>query len=176
MRKIKNLLSMVDKVAVEEFAALLKKAKNQDARIYLAGNGGSASTMSHFASDLANLGFDAFCLNDNMARVTALANDKGWDRVYLEQLRNLFRNGDVLVVASVHGGVGKDKGNEWSQNLVQAAKYVGFLEGTVLSLVGGNGGNLKELSSVCVVVPSWDAYHVEGIHSVLTHVICGLLK
>ncbi len=175
MRKIKNLLSMVDKVAVEEFAALLKKAK-KNARIYLAGNGGSASTMSHFASDLANLGFDAFCLNDNLVRLTALANDKGWDRVYLEQLRSLFRNGDVLVLASVHGGVGKDQGDEWSQNLIQAAKYVQFLEGTVLSLVGGNGGNLKELSSVCVVVPSWDAYHVEAIHSVLTHMLCGMLK
>lgn len=175
MRKIKNLLSMVDKVAVEEFAALLKKAK-KNGRIYLAGNGGSASTMSHFASDLANLGFDTFCLNDNVARVTALANDKGWDRVYLEQLRSLFENGDVLILASVHGCVGQDEGDEWSQNLLQAAKYVEFLEGTVLSLIGGNGGNLKELSSVCVVVPSWDAYEVEGIHSVLTHVICGLLK
>lgn len=175
MRTIRNLIGEVDTRAAETFAALLKKAK-KNARIYLAGNGGSASTMSHFASDLGNLGFDAFCLNDNLARVTALANDKGWDRVYLEQLRSLFEKGDVLVLASVHGGVGKEEGDEWSQNLVQAAKYVDFVDGTVLSLVGGNGGKLKEISTVSVLVPSWDAYHVEAIHSVLTHVVCGMLK
>lgn len=154
---------------LEEFIKVLKQAKHYN-RIYLAGNGGSAATASHFASDLMNLGFDVTCMIDNICRLTALVNDVDWKGVYYEQM-NLFDKGDVLILISVHGGSDKQ-----SSNLVIAAERARHLKRTVLTLTGCDGGKLKDLSDVCIIVPSDSCCYVEGLHSLLTHIICERLK
>lgn len=158
---------------INDFVHYLRKAKMRNNRIWLAGNGGSAYTMSHFASDLMNLNFDVFCMNDNIARLSALTNDIGWEFVYVKQLEN-FKKGDILILASVHGG-GKI-GDEWSQNLLLAAIEAKKKNGIILSLIGCGGGRLKRFSDVSIIIPSDSCCYVEGFHSLYTHIICEKLK
>jgi len=153
-----------------EFVFLLRKAKQHNNRIWLAGNGGSANLSSHFAHDLMALGFDISCLTDSISRITALINDYSFPDVYSRQLTH-FKPSDILILASVHGGR-----KNWSNNLVQVAKLARRKSGKVLSFLGCDGGELKSLSDVCIIVPSDKTCYVEGLHSLLTHIICERLK
>jgi D-sedoheptulose 7-phosphate isomerase len=133
-------------------------------------NGGSASCASHFASDLASLGFDTICLTDNPARLTALVNDFGWEDTYVKQL-SWIKTGDILIAISVHGGA-----DSWSCNLVRAATFAKNRGAKILSLSGFDGGELAKLSDLSIIVPAERTYIIEGIHSILTHVICQMLE
>ena len=161
----------------------LHEAWGRDATVFVAGNGGSASTATHFAADLnkytsskADHRFKAFCLNDNIPLVSALTNDDGWDNVYSYQLEGFMREGDVLVAISVHGGSGGDNAGEWSQNLLKAARVVKEKDGKLLALVGFDGGVLHKVADASVLVPANSTPQVEGFHLVLTHMICARLK
>jgi len=157
------------------FVYHLKNAKKHDNRIFLAGNGGSAYITAHFASDLMNLGYDVQCLTTNTARLTAITNDYGWEFAYTKQLEH-FKQYDILILISVHGGGHTYDKNKWSSNLLLAAIEAKKKKGKVLSLVGCDGGQLKGLSEVSMIVPSDNSYYVEGLHSLLCHIICEQLK
>ena len=174
-KQVMNNLLEISSNDLKDVADLLVRTRDQGRRVYLAGNGGSASTVSHFAADLENLGFDTKCLVDNPARITALINDVGWGDIYTEQM-NHFKKGDVLILASVHGAVGADRAGPWSRNLYAAAMLAIDKGGVVLSFVGNDGGALKEISLFCLSISSADPYIVEGIHSVLTHLICAKIE
>lgn len=161
----------------------LHEAWKREATVFIAGNGGSASTATHFAADLnkytsskADHRFKALCLNDNIPLVSALTNDDGWDNVFSYQLESFMREGDVLVGVSVHGGSGGDNAGEWSQNLLKAARVAQEKKGTILGLVGFNGGVLRKIADASVLVPANSTPQVEGLHLVLTHLICARLK
>jgi D-sedoheptulose 7-phosphate isomerase len=148
----------------------------------LFGNGGSASTASHFCSDLfktANVEnkkrFRAICLNDNLSVVSALINDSGWETVYIEQLVNLMDIGDVAIAISVHGGSGRDKSGQWSQNILRAIEYANK-KGKTIGFSGFDGGPLKEIATACVVVPKNSTPQVESFHLWLEHMIVFCLK
>lgn len=120
---IQNYLSEMRKViadisgeAIDRVIELLFDAWQRGSQVFTCGNGGSASTATHFACDLAKTTivngkkrFRTYCLNDNIPLMSALINDEGFDNLFREQLKNLFHEGDVLVCISVHGGAGKDK-------------------------------------------------------------------
>ena len=158
---------------LENFISILKEARESKKRLWLTGNGGSCALCIHFSSDLENLGFDTKCLCVNSSRITALTNDIGWEFVYVKQLEN-FKKGDILILASVHGG-GK-VGDEWSQNLLLVAIEAKKKGGKILSLIGCDGGRLKEHSDVSIIIPSDSCCYVEGFHSLYTHIICEKLK
>jgi D-sedoheptulose 7-phosphate isomerase len=152
-------------------------------QVFTCGNGGSASTATHFSCDLAKTAsvegkkrFKALCLNDNIPLMSALINDSGFDNLYYEQLVNFFRKGDVLICISVHGGTGKDRAGAWSQNLIKAMKYVQDNGGKAIGLSGFDGGLMKEIADACVVVPANSTPYVESFHLVLEHLICFCLK
>lgn len=177
------ILSKIDKKEIEKAIGLLYQAWKEKRHIFVIGNGGSASTATHFACDLNKYTsvpnkqrIKAISLEDNAALVTALVNDEGWENVYSYQLENLAEPGDVLVAVSVHGGSGKDKAAMWSQNLLKATKYIQDRKGKVLGLVGFDGGALKKIADVCVVVPIDSTPQVEGFHLVLTHLFCSALR
>lgn len=175
----------IDRISREDISNAIKllfEAWKEGRQVFVTGNGGSASTATHFTADLTKFcsvegkpRFKAYSLVDNMPLLTALVNDLGWDNVYVEQLKNLMQKGDILVAISVHGGVGKDKAELWSQNLLKAVKYVQGNGGKVLGLVGFDGGVLKQVADVCIVVPVNSTPQVEGLHLVLTHLICARL-
>ena len=178
-----DILKKMDREAINKAIRILYDAWRNDNQVFVIGNGGSASTSTHFACDLnkwvsdeAERKFRAFALVDNIPLMSALTNDNGWGDVYAEQLRNFFRKGDVLVAISVHGGSGSDKAGPWSQNLLKAVKYVKERGGKVVGLAGFDGGVLRTAADACVVVPAESTPHVEGMHLVLTHLMSEQLR
>jgi D-sedoheptulose 7-phosphate isomerase len=183
LTECESVARRVSKEDIEKVMALLYQSWKDGKQIFVAGNGGSASTATHFTCDLAKFtaveGKDRFkvhCLNDDAPLISALTNDLGWDSVYYEQLRNLMNKGDVLVAISVHGGSGADKAGVWSQNLLKAAKFVQDNGGKVIGLAGFDGGALRQIADACIVAPVDSTPQVEGFHSVLTHLLCAGLR
>ena len=183
---LKDVEAITANISVNDLAKavdLFYLAWKENKQVFIAGNGGSASTATHFACDLSKFTvvkdrkrFSAICLNDNIPLVSALTNDLGWDNVYVEQLMNLMHKGDIFVPISVHGGSGSDLAGLWSQNLLKAAKYVRENGGKVIGFSGFDGGALKQISDACMVVPANSTPQVEGFHAVLTHLICARLR
>jgi len=178
-----DILKRLDRDAIDKAIRILFDTWKNDNQVFIIGNGGSASTSTHFACDLnkwvsdeAERKFRAFALVDNIPLVSALTNDNGWGEIYVEQLKNFFRKGDVLVAISVHGGSGSDKAGPWSQNLLKAVRYVKDNGGKVVGLSGFDGGVLRTAADACVVVPAESTPHVEGMHLVLTHLMSEQLR
>ena len=126
---VNDVVKKISKDDIEATINVLYEAWEGDKAVYLAGNGGSASTATHFAADLnkyvsdeAPHWFRAFALIDNIPLMSAHTNDDGWSDVYSYQLESFMKEGDVFVGISVHGGSGGDKAGPWIQNLLMAAK------------------------------------------------------
>lgn len=171
-----EICNKISREDIEKFIETIFEAWFEKRNIFIIGNGGSASTASHLTADLNNCLSDipthqikAICLSDNMARFSALVNDRGWENVYTEQLKNYFQPGDLVIAISVHGGSGKDKAGIWSQNILAAIQYAKDRGGKALGLAGFDGGAMKKMCDVCVVVPYNTTPHVESFHVVLHH-------
>ncbi|MDI6814834.1 MAG: SIS domain-containing protein [Dehalococcoidales bacterium] len=183
LSKIRKITKDISEEDIDRVVEILFEAWERGDQVFTCGNGGSASTASHFACDLlkntavANKrGLRAQCLNDNIPLMSALINDEGFDNLFYEQLKTLFRKGDVLICISVHGGAGRDKAGPWSQNLLKAMKYAREAGGKTIGLSGFDGGPMKEIADACIVVPINSTLHVESFHLILEHLICGCLK
>lgn len=183
LQELESITRCISQEDISSVIELLYTAWKEGRQVFLAGNGGSAPTASHLACDLAKFTsvegkkrFRAISLVDNAPLVSALTNDLGWENVYVEQLKNLMREGDVFVAISVHGGSGADVAAPWSQNLLKAAKFVKENGGKVVGLAGFDGGALKQIADACIVVPINSTPQVEGFHSVLSHLICARLR
>ena len=165
----------------------LYQAWEQGPTVYTMGNGGSASTATHFASDLAKYTisrgkqrFRAVSLVDNVPLVSAWTNDSGFGSIFAEQLEPWLKEGDVLVGLSVHGGSGTGGAGPWSQNLVQAMAFARERGAKIIGLSGFEGGAMKEMADVCIIVPvdsePYGTPLVESYHVLLHHLICLGLK
>lgn len=167
---VAELLQALDFASIEKMADLFLEARKQKKRIFLAGNGGSASTCSHFANDFANLAaegaepFRMISLTDNTATITAQANDNGFENIFLNQLKNAYEPGDLLVAISGSGN---------SENLIRAIKYVNEHGGKTIGIVGFNGGMMKSLCHHIVHIKTQPREYgpVEDICLVLDHLL-----
>lgn len=169
---IKELRNCLDEVCIDqvkEAVEMLKEAYLQDKQIFFIGNGGSASTASHFATDLAKgvtIGgkrrFRALSLTDNVALISAIGNDIGFEEVFSEQLRPLLQKRDVVVVISASGN---------SPNIINAIKYAKSKEALILGIVGFDGGIVQSIADVSIVLKSQHYGHVETVHLFLEHLI-----
>ncbi len=180
LRKVAETLSVDD---IDRTIGLLFQAWQKGNQVFICGNGGSASTATHFACDLAKTTivdekkrFKALCLNDNIPLMSALINDEGFDNLFYEQLKTMFKEGDVLICISVHGGAGGDRAGLWSQNLLKAMKYAQDNGGKAIGLSGFDGGPMKEIADACIVVPVNSTPQVESFHLALEHLICNCLR
>jgi D-sedoheptulose 7-phosphate isomerase len=140
--------------------------------IFIAGNGGSAATASHMACDLVKAAPEgkrirATALTDNVAVLSAIGNDLGYERIFAEQLMALADEGDVLVAISASGS---------SPNIVEAVQTARLLRLRTVGLLGFGGGRVKDLVDVHVLVESNEYGHVEDIHLVLNHIIASGLR
>lgn len=179
LKEVAEICEEISQKDLDLFIDYLFKAWWNQNNIFFVGNGGSASTSIHFAADLNNCTTKipgvhpvrALSLNENHSRISALTNDEGWSNVYLSQLKNFFKPGDVVVGISVHGGSGKDRAGVWSQNLLAALQYAKDNGGKALGFTGFDGGAMKTLCDVCVNVPKNSTPHVEGMHVVLHHLV-----
>jgi D-sedoheptulose 7-phosphate isomerase len=148
----------------------VRTAWQQERQIFAIGNGGSAASASHFATDLGKgssdkLGqrFRVSSLNDNVAWLTALANDYSYEDVYLRQLQNFARAGDVVIAASVSGQ---------SPNLVKAFTWAKAQGLHTIALVGAKRGALAEIAAQTIVVDDTHYGRVEDVHMHILHMIC----
>jgi len=166
-----RLLATIDLDAVARAVECLRAARDGGARIFVAGNGGSAATAAHLVNDLGKATkrsgrppLRAMCLSDNVSWLTALANDEGYKRVFTGQLENFAEPDDVLIVISASGN---------SPNLVDAVAYARSHRLHSIALLGFDGGALKDQVDECLWLPSEiGAYGpVETGHSLL----CDLL-
>jgi D-sedoheptulose 7-phosphate isomerase len=180
---VSRIAAAVSKTDIQSAIGILFEAWRLKKQVFVCGNGGSASTATHFACDLSKTvgsdgkrPFRAECLNDNVPLVLALVNDNGFDNIFSEQLKTKFSPGDVVICLSVHGGAGKDKAGKWSQNLLQAMMYAREHGGKCIGLSGFDGGPMKEIADACIVVPANSTPLVESFHLVLEHLIVFQLK
>ena len=137
-------------------------------KIYICGNGGSASTASHFQVDLNNAFsitkgiMPATCLVDNIPTLTSTSNDYSYEDVFSHQLKFLLKDKDILIAISGSGN---------SKNVIKAAQYAKNKGNTVIALVGFDGGKLKTMSDFSFHIPVNNMQVSEDIHMLFCHLI-----
>jgi D-sedoheptulose 7-phosphate isomerase len=171
-----GLFKRIDPAAVQQVVDLLEEARRAGKHIFFIGNGGSAATSSHFANDLGKgacvkgkAPFKAMSLVDNVSLITALANDDGYENIFVAQLQNILSEGDVVVGISASGN---------SPNVVKAIEYANSRRAKTVGLTGFSGGRLREAAQFCVHVetPKGEYGPVEDIHMILDHLITTYMK
>jgi D-sedoheptulose 7-phosphate isomerase len=181
MEQIQNYISTLQQTVnklhqplISEVIHLLQRARMQGNQVFIMGNGGSASTASHFVCDLAkNTRYDglphfrAIGLTDNMEIFSAYANDEGYENVFSLQLSNLIRPDDIVIAISTSGN---------SRNVVNAVQEAQKHNATTIGFTGFDGGQLGQLVTVHIHVDSIIIEHVEDIHLMLEHMIVRTIK
>ena len=159
---------------IEKIISLLIKKRNTGKTIFTIGNGGSASTASHFVSDLLktsitkkNKRFKAISFVDNLPVILAWANDATYDDIFVEQLKNFVSKGDVVIAFS---GSGK------SENVVKALRFASKNGAICIGFTGMRGGYFPKLCDICCAVPSNDMLIIESTHVILCHCIVDAIR
>ena len=170
-----DVKSTLDKVDLEEINAamnILMDAYIRGSCVYCFGNGGSASTATHMLNDF-NKGisynldrkFRFYCLNDNVAMLTAISNDLGYENVYITQLKGHLKAGDIVVAISGSGN---------APNIIRAVEYAKDCGCSVIGISGYNGGKLRQLADYHMHAPIDDMQVVEDMHLIFNHMMMRL--
>ena len=171
-----ELDAQINKISWQEIAKaikILQSTYENDGRVYLIGNGGSAAIATHFVNDLNKTvfgqrgeknvkRFQAISLADNTSALTAWANDVGFESVFSEQLKNFAKDTDALVAISSSGN---------SPNIIKAVETARSLHLPAIGLVGFDGGKLLSLSDAKIHIPSSKYSIVESAHDAICHLI-----
>ena len=166
----KAALDSIPVEAVEKLIGTFQKALAEDRQIFVFGNGGSAMNSSHFATDLGKgasdkLGkrFRVISLNDNISWMTALGNDYSYEEIFVKQLINYGRAGDIVLALSVSGN---------SPNVVKAMEWAVANKLHVIALVGGKRGKMAGIAHEKIVIDSTNYGRVEDAQMGICHMIC----
>src|SRR5579884_1797449 len=168
--ELQKAASRMPYAEIETAISTLNQACETAHTVFLCGNGGSAALASHFACDLGKgvshyspgARFRVVSLADNVPTITAWANDASYDEIFAEPLSNLVQPDDVLIAISGSGN---------SRNILRAAEVAGAAGALTIGLTGFEGGKLKPLCDICVVVPSDNMQIIEDLHVSITHAI-----
>jgi D-sedoheptulose 7-phosphate isomerase len=172
----KNVLDKVDVKSIYEMINEIYDSYNKSKTIFIIGNGGSAANASHFAQDLSKgvildqtvkKRIRALSLTDNIGYITALANDDGYENIFVAQMRTFSNESDILIAISGSGN---------SENIIEAVTYAKKNNIKVIGITGYDGGKLKKLSDISIHVPLNEMCMVESIHSVIFHFIITSLR
>lgn len=168
-----DVLKKIDKKSLGKLEKILEKVRKSNNTIFIAGNGGAAATAITIANDL---GFDVLkktkikktfkihSLNDNPSVVTAIANDTGYENIFLNQLKIHFKTGDILIVLSASGN---------SLNLIKASNWVKEKRGKVVGILGFDGGKLKKKCDLTVHIRTEKNEYgpVEDAQLIINHIL-----
>lgn len=154
-----------------EMANAICVAYEQRRTVFCCGNGGSASTASHFCADLSKLTvvpgqrhrLRAISLNNDASAMTAIGNDIAYDEIFAEQLRTYIEPGDIVLGLSTSGS---------SPNVLKAMEFARNAGAVTMGITGSAGHRLRELSTYCVMIDSTSVQHVEELTLVATHLLC----
>lgn len=169
IRELKSALDALPVDAIGRAVEMILQTYRRGGTIFVAGNGGSASTSSHFACDLGKgtavegkPRLRVISLADNLALLTAWANDVSYEAIFAEQLKNLMCPDDLLIAISASGN---------SPNVLRAAEYAHQLGCKVIGLTGFGGGKLADLADLAIIAESHEYGPVEDIHLILDHIM-----
>jgi len=174
IEELKNTMDLLPADRIQEVIELLREARLAGRQVFIMGNGGSASTATHFVCDLgkntrhpALPNFRVIGLSDNMAIFSALANDEGYENVFAQQLASFVQPEDIVIGISASGN---------SPNVLKAMELANQRGARTVAFTGFDGGKLRSLAGIEIHVPSHCIEHVEDIHLVLEHLITKALK
>ena len=167
--RLVGALDALDLDAVSGAIGILENARNDGRHIFVCGNGGSASTASHFACDLVkgasymkDSKFRIMALTDSLPTITAYSNDVGYESIFAEQLKNFGKRGDVLVAISGSGN---------SPNVLRAMEYATSIGCRTIALTGRDGGKLGPMAEVEIQVSTPHMGRIEDGHLIVCHMI-----
>src|SRR5579884_4385490 len=168
--RLSDALASIDLSAVSRAIAALAEARANNRHIFVCGNGGSASTASHFVTDMVKGAsfqresrFRIMALTDSMPTITAYSNDVGYDCIFTEQLKNFAERGDVLIAI---------RGSGNSPNVVQATQVANQLGCQTIAFTGRDGGKLGTIAKLNVRVAEQHMGRIEDAHLIICHMIC----
>ncbi len=169
--ELASIMARIDREAVGRLADALLDTSSRNASIFLIGNGGSAATASHWANDLASIpgrNFRALSLADNVATVTAIANDHGYEKIFARQLDSLLVREDMVVAFSASGN---------SPNILSAIELANGRGSMTAGLTGFDGGKLRHMVQIAVHIESEPGSYgpVEDLHMVMDHLVTSYL-
>lgn len=167
IEELKRIMDKFPHFYFNRMVEALLKAYHEERWIFVMGNGGSASTASHWVCDV-NKGcclsyekkFKMMCLNDSISTMLAYANDLSYDGIFVEQLKNFFHSGDVVIGISGSGN---------SKNVLNAIEYANAHGGTTVGLCGFIGGQLHRSVHIPILAQVADMQKVEDIHMIVVH-------
>ena len=174
LSKLNKSINQISKKDLGNIIRLLLEGYKNDKKIFIFGNGGSASTSSHFANDLNKLcnikgrkRFKALALTDNIPLMTAWANDRNYNLIFVEQLKNFMEKGDIVIAISGSGN---------SENVIKAVKFAKKMDGITIGILGFDGGKLKAHVDNHIIIKS-DMYGIiEDVHLSVCHIIANCLR
>lgn len=168
-----ELLKTIDAIdlgKVEQAIDWFREARDEDRQIFICGNGGSASTASHFVCDMVKGAsfkkpkrFRIQALTDSLPTITAYANDVSYDVVFAEQLKNFARPGDLVMAISGSGN---------SPNVIEAVKAAKEIGCRSIALTGRDGGMLGPMAELHLNVPVPHMGRIEDAHMIVCHMVC----
>lgn len=176
--ELEGALEKIRKEDIEKIIEILAGAYSSERSVFIIGNGGSASTASHFACDLGKgtlerhydmnkKRFRVYSLTDNVALMTAYGNDLSYDDIFAQQLRNLIKNGDILIAITGSGN---------SKNILKAIKLANDMGAVTVGFLGFDGGKAAEIVDHKIIIASSNYGVIEDLHLVLGHMISQELK
>jgi D-sedoheptulose 7-phosphate isomerase len=169
LKSLKEAITELDLNQVDGIVDVLQEARENARQVFLFGNGGSAATASHLACDLVKMTavpgkprLRAISLTDNVAMMTAIANDISYDDIFVEQMSALWNQGDLAIGISASGN---------SPNVLKAIEYAKNHGGKTIGFSGFGGGKLAKIADLNITFSSRNYGVVEDMHLVLTHLI-----
>ena len=166
---VKSTLDALDAKALESLVNAFHSTYEKGGNIYTMGNGGSGASASHAAGDFlkgASYGLDKrfrmICLNDNLPSMMAIANDIGWESIFVEPLKNFLSSNDLVIGISGSGN---------SKNVVNAIEYANEQGATTVAMSGFKGGKISQIATIDVHAPVMDMEVTEDVHMVIFNIV-----
>lgn len=158
---------------IQESSTFIADCLKNGNKVLICGNGGSASMSSHFAAELVGRyklerkPFNAISLTNDLSSITAISNDYGFESIYERQIEALGRKNDILIILTTSGN---------SQNLITGAIKAKEKGIKIISFLGNDGGKIKGMSDIEIIVPSENTPRIQEAHLIMLHIICELVE
>ncbi|MBI5574434.1 MAG: D-sedoheptulose 7-phosphate isomerase [Elusimicrobia bacterium] len=158
---------------IEKITLAIIKCYRRGGKVVIFGNGGSAADAQHIATELVSRfekerkSLNAVALTTNTSAITAIANDYSFDKIFSRQVESTVKKGDVVIAISTSGN---------SKNVIDGAKQAKKQGATIVGFLGCDGGKLKKLCDIPLIVPSKNTARIQEVHITVGHIICKLVE
>ena len=163
-----NIIQLIHETSQKIIQCYIKGNK-----VYFCGNGGSFSDAQHLSAELSGRFYfdrnplEVVLLGSNFSYLTAVANDYSYDEIFSREIKSSFNKGDILISFSTSGK---------SKNVIKAIKTIGDGFGHVISFLGNDGGEIKDISDISIIIPSKDTARIQECHMLIGHTILEIVE